>query len=651
MKFCPAATLLEIWRDGLRPDPPLSVSGWADRHYHIAKGAEPGPWRTDRVPYMREIMDRLSTVDPCTRVTLVKGSQLGGSEFLIIGAGYYAAQVPASVLMVQPTERAGENFSRERIAPAIDASPVLRETFADPRARDGDNTLMMKGYAGGFLAVCGSNSPANLASRPIRVVLFDEIDRFEASAGTEGDPIGLAEKRTNTFGRRKKIALNSSPSGPREWSRVFRSYDESDQRQYWCPCPHCQTTMLLTWDPLNPDLFARMEWDTLEDGALDRESVHMVCRECGGVVENRHKAWMLPRGEWLPTWQEDGEWVTGEPEGCDHYGYWITGTYAPVGWRSWADIVDEWLHVRDQPERRRQFVETLGLPYDDKGDAIDVVGLERRKERYAHPAPEGVVVLTAGCDVQADRLEVKVKGWGLGLESWLIDYRVIAGDPELPLVWETLDEILLSRYATADGSLPIEAACIDSGYIAQTVYAFCRSRWNRRVWAVKGKSGERDIWPMHWSSMQTRSVTGKLRQAAGKLKVVGVDKAKDHLWDRLHKEDPGPGTLHWPTHLPSGDELPAWYFRQLTSEVRKPTTRNGRKAWRWELPTGVRNEALDVEVYNYAAIIGWMASGRSLERAAESMDARVVSAPVQRGKRVRRGGGERRRLPRRRLRE
>lgn len=620
MKHADADALLQAWREGIAPDPVLTVSEWADRHYILSdNSAEPGPWRTDRTPYLREPMDRTGATDRCTKVTFVKPSQVGGSEGMInIPIGYRIACAPVPILMVQPKTEAAQSYSRDRIAPMIAACPALRERVADPKARDSGNTLSRKEFPGGFLAMCGANSPADLASRPIGVVAFDETDRFSHSAGTEGDAIGLAEKRTITFPRRKLI-YNSSPNGNRRWSRIFRQYEDSDQRQYWLPCPHCHELFLLLWES--------MAWDVGEDGALDRDSVHHPCPHCGSVIENRHKAYMLPRGRWLPTHLEDGEWVHSEPFEVDHYGYWINGLYAPVGWRGWADIVAEWIEVRGDPPRAQQFINTLGLPYDDDGETIDATGLQQRCEDYVAEVPDGAVVLVAAVDVQADRLELKVKGYGLGKETWLIDYRVLPGDPEYDGVWDALDEALLARYATSNGgSLPIEAACIDSGYLAERVYRFCKPRWRRNVWAIKGKAGDRDIWPIKWSKATKNDRL--------KIKIVGVDKAKDHIFARLAKTGDGDAVMHFPVTLPGNRPLPDWYFRQLVSEVRKPTVRNGRKAWRWVLPDGARNEALDLEVYSYAAVLGWL-SLRSMEVAAERREARTLAAPQQRAPRRR----------------
>jgi len=565
-----------MWWPTLQPPPLRTVDEWADdeRMLDRSTSAMPGRWRTATTPYLREPMARMSAHDPCERVVLMFGAQLGKSEALNNAIGSYIVDQPGPVLLVQPTLDTAKRYSEQRLAPMIAATPSLRDRVAMARGRDGSNKLQLKTFPGGVLVIVGANAPADLASMPIRYLLLDEVDRFPVSAGTEGDPVELAIKRTTSFARRK-IVLTSTPtlSGG---SRIEAAMDETGWREYHVPCPHCGHMQPLVW--------SQMRWDQGQPA-----SVLYHCRDCGAGIDERYKREIVPAGEWRARHpeREDGR----------RYGYHAPTLLAPWGWTaaSWPALVDEYERSGMDTRQRQVFVNTReGLPFTP-GDVADVDpdGLAARGEVYERPVPDGVRVLTAGVDVQQDRVEVEIVGWGDGEESWSIDYAALPGDPTGPQVWRDLDAYL----ARPRDGLTVSACCVDSGYLAEQVQRWCHDRRGRRIWAIKGVSGpQRPVWPKRGS--RGRKGTG------WRVWLVGVDNAKDVLWRRWPIGRPGPGYCHIPA-----DRDSEWH-RQVLGE-RPQVSRAGRREW--VAQRGVRSEALDCRVYAYAALCSLMSAGRRLE--------------------------------------
>lgn len=564
------------WWQTLSPPPLRTVSAWADAERMLDRSTSsmPGNWRTATTPYLREPMDRMSAHDPCERVVLDFGSQLGKSEALNNAIAAYVVDQPGPILLVQPTLDTAKRYSEQRIAPMIAATPSLRDRVAAARGRDGSNKLQLKTFPGGVLVIVGANAPSDLASMPIRYLLLDEVDRFPASAGGEGDPVELAIKRTSSFARRK-IILTSTPT-TQGASRIEYEMLQTGWREYHVPCPDCGHMQPLVWEQLR--------WD-----AGRPSSVQYHCRGCGVGIDEKHKRSMLPAGVWTPRHpeREDGR----------RYGYHISTLCAPWGWTSagWPALVDEYERSSGDMQQRRVFVNTrLALTFDE-ADAADVDhdGLAARAEVYDRPVPDGVRVLTAGVDVQQDRLEVEVVGWGDGEESWSIEYAALPGDPTGPQVWADLDAFLQRQ---RDG-MTVASCCVDSGYLAEQVQRWCHDRRGRRVWAVKGMTGaNRPVWPK-------RGSRGK-RGTGWMLWGVGVDNAKDVLWRRWPVESPGPGYCHFPH-----DRDAEWY-RQLLAE--RPTTERGGKRV-WAKKRSERSEALDCRVYAYAALLSLLSAGRKID--------------------------------------
>lgn len=580
-----AAIYDEAYFQGLRPDPLLLVSQWADRYRVLSSVAssEPGSWRTARTPYLREVMDCLSPSSPVERVVFMAGSQLGKTEAGLNWLGYIVHQSPGPVLMVQPTVEMAKTYSKQRLDPLVEASPVLRDRVREPRARDSGNTIFSKEFAGGILRITGANSSASLSSMPVRFLFLDEVDRYPGDVDGEGDPVALAIQRTVNFANRK-VLIVSTPT-IKGSSRIEAAYAESDQRRYWVPCPTCGQEQILEWK--------QVRWVNGE-----RDKAHYVCLHCEAIIPEHRKGWMLERGRWLA-------------EGPDSLtaGFHLSSLYSPLGWVSWGQIAVEHGQVYRDPTRLKVWVNTkLGETWEEAAEQLDGEGLMERREAFGLLLPAGIVILTAGVDVQDDRLEVEIVGWGRDEESWSVDYRVLSGDPSGPAVWQDLDNLLSNPFPHARQvpDLHIRAAAVDTGgHHTLSAYAYCRNRQNRRIWAIKGRGGMGvPIWPRRPS----RNNKGRVP-----LFIVGVDAAKEAVYARLRLKEPGPGYCHFPL------DRDAEWFRQLTAERITTRFHRGIPIREWKKRDGDRNEALDCRVYSMTALHGLVGMGLQINREAERL--------------------------------
>jgi phage terminase large subunit GpA-like protein len=516
---------------------------------------------------MREIMDALN--DPAVeRVVVIKASQVAYTETINNVLGYYISQDPAPVLIIQPTLELAEAWSKDRLAPMLRDTPALDGLVHDPKSRDSSNTIRAKVFPGGRLTIIGANAPAGLSARPIRIVLADEVDRWPISAGTEGDPLTLANKRQITFWNRKTL-IGSTPVLAIT-SVIAREYEGSDRRRYYVPCPHCKEQQTLRWQ--------QVRWDKTVSatGAKTHhpDTAHYVCEHCGAIWGDVERHDAIKQGEWRA-----------ENPGGNTAGFHVPGFLSP--WLSLADIVREFIKARKDPALLQVWVNTvLGEPFEEAAEKVEGSGLIARAENYTpRSVPAGVVFVTAGVDTQADRLELSVIGWGANEESWLLAHEILHGDPAQASVWEELEHMLLTPMRRDDGlELRIRAACIDTGgHHANQVHAFCRPRRNRHIYPTKGFAGPRPIWPRRASRTQDKR---------NEVFLIGVDTAKDAIYGRLRISKPGPGYIHFPV----GQGFDEEFFRQLTSEQVVTRKREGRPYRVWVLPPSRRNEALDCAV-------------------------------------------------------
>jgi phage terminase large subunit GpA-like protein len=578
-----APTVEEIYRAaaaaGARPDPLLTVPEWADQYRVLSTraSAEPGPWRTERTPYLKEIMDCLSPSSPVERVVFMKGAQVGATECGNNWIGYVIHQAPGPMMAVQPTVEMAKRNSKQRIDPLIEESEVLRKLVRDPRSRDSGNTVLAKEFPGGVLVMTGANSAVGLRSMAARYLFLDEIDGYPGDVDDEGDPIQLVAARARTFARRK-IYLVSTPKIT-GLSRIEAAFEESDQRRYWVPCPVCGEYQTLK--------FAQLTWPK----GKPKQAVY-VCEHCSARLENHQKHTMLARGEWRPSAVGDGRTA----------GFWLSSLYSPVGWFSWADAAEMFEKARKNPTLLQVFVNTvLGETWAEAGDAPDWQRLYERRENYRlGTVPAGGLFLVAGCDVQRDRLEIALVAWGRNRENWLTDYVVLDGDTSRPEVWDRLTDLLNTTYRHASGArLGIVRMAIDSGFATQQVYAWARRQGPGRVLVTKGY--ETGSAPVGQPSAVEVTLDGRKIKRGVKVWPVATGMLKSELYGWLKLERPTvesgepypPGYCHFP-------QLPEEFFKQLTAEQLVPKVVKGYRKLEW-VKTRERNEALDTYVLCRAA--------------------------------------------------
>ena len=578
----------DAFDQGLRPDPTLTVSEWADRHRRLSPRAssEPGPWRTERTPYLREIMDRLSASSPVERVVVMKGAQVGATEAGNNWIGYVVHHAPGPMLAVLPTVEMAKRNSRQRIEPLVEESPALRERIAPSRSRDSGNTVLAKEFRGGVLVLTGANSAVGLRSMPVRYLFLDEVDGYPGDVDGEGDPIALAEARTRTFARRK-ILVVSTPTVA-GLSRIEREYALSDQRRFFVPCPGCGAMQWLRWE--------RLRWPK---GRPEAAAYH--CEGCDREIGEHNKTRMLAAGEWRPT-------ATGAADPRTS-GYHLSSLYSPLGWRSWAEVASAWEAAQGSDSALKSFRNTeLGETWEERGDAPDWQRLYERRGGFAlGHVPAGGLFLTAGADVQRDRIEVSVWAWGRGLTSWLVDHLVIDGGPGQAEPWAALTALLGRTWPHASGlRVGLAKLAVDTGFEAPAVYAWARRAGHAQVAAVKGVDGFARAAPVTGPTYVDATEGGRKLRRGARLWTVAVSTFKGETYRFLRlaaptDEDVAAGTTHPPgyVHLPRGAE--AEWLKQLTAEqLVTVKTRRGFPRLEWR-KTRERNEVLDCRVYARAA--------------------------------------------------
>ena len=576
--FAGSSAIDIAWGGGIRPEPMLSVSEWAEEHRVLSSrgSAEPGRWRNPRTPFLVEVMDCLSPSHRAQRIVLMKGAQVGGTECGNNWIGYVVHHAPGPMLAVQPTVELGKRFSRQRIEPLFEETPVLRGLVAAARERDSGNTMLSKEFAGGQLVITGANSAVGLRSMSARYLFMDEIDAYPGDVDGEGDPIALAGARSRTFGARKKAFLVSTPTIAGQ-SRIEREYLASDQRRYFVPCVHCRAMQWL--------VFSNLRWDK---GLPDTVAYH--CAECGAAMQERHKTAMLAGGEWR---------ATSEANVATTVGFHLSALYSPVGMLSWAEIARDWEAAQGDDRAIKTFRNTvLGETWHEGGDAPDHVTLHatRDRDRALRFLPPGTLCITAAADVQSDRIEWDVYAWGAGLTAWLVDTGIIVGRPEDDATWRELTAISDRRYEDRLArSWPIDAFGCDSGYMSQAVYRWVAGSARRdSVFALDGRGGL-TLGALNTPRKMDVSFDGR-KIGAVQLWPVGTYSLKLEHYAAIRRtlaglaEDaPTPRGL---LHLPGAVDIE--YCRQLTSEYLFRPAR-GRQEWR--VMSGVRNERLDTAVY------------------------------------------------------
>lgn len=566
----------EAWSSGWRPDPIRTVSDWADENRRLApEGAsEPGPWRTSRTPYLREVMDCLSPHHPAREVVMMTSTQIGKTEVGLNWIGSIVEWNPGPTLVVQPTTNVAKRWSKQRLAGMVRETPSLRRILGE-KSRDKDNATFLKTFPGGVLVVGGANSAPDLSSMPIKNLFLDEVDRYPADVGAdrtgrgEGDPVKLAERRTSTFPRRK-IFKCSTPT-IESLSGINKAWLNSDQRRYFLPCPHCGEKQVLRWENLR--------WP---EGRP--QEAQYACEHCGAMIAEHHKPQMLEAGEWRATFPER-----------EVVGFHLNALYTPIGLgESWGEHAQEWDRIKGDPAARKAFTNTvLGECHKDPNEKLDWKELSLRAESVPmRTIPRGCLVLTLGVDVQGNRLAVQLVGWGRELRSWTIDWLEIPGDPTKDAVWEALDRYRAQPLVNAfGGQMRIAATAVDAGYLQDQVLRYTRTRRHENVFAVKGvDTASKTI--LSSATRPDKNRRGRTSKRSTELWLVSAGAAKEMLFLRLQGDGKTSHAHERMVRFPEG--LGEEYYTQLTAEVYDPRKRQ------W-VKQQSRNEALDTMVYALAA--------------------------------------------------
>ena len=558
-----------------KPPKKLTLSQWADKNAYLSaeSSAEGGRWRT--LPYQKGIMDAIT--DPnVEQVTVMKSARVGYSKILNHLIAYHIHQDPCPIMVCQPTLDDCQSYSKEEIQPMLRDTPCLNGLVSDPKSKDGNNTLLQKNFPGGTLSLVGANSARGFRRVSRRVVLFDEVDGYPLSAGTEGDQIKLGIRRTEYYWNRKIVA-GSTPT-IKDFSRIERLFLQTNQMRYYIPCPECNHMQYLKW--------SNMKW---RDN--DPDTVAYGCESCGCLIPHSKKRWMVERGEWRAT----------APGNTKHVGFHIWAAYSYSPNASWSNLVEEFLQSKDDPEQLKTWINTiLGDVWEDQyASKVGAEGLMERAslENYKQGTPpSSVLSLCLGCDVQDDRLSMSLWGIGRNEEMYLVDRKVIYGSPSRADLWQQMDEVLMSEYINEDGQkMKIDSAAIDTGgHFTQEVYQYVRERTQLGLIGVKGM-GQKGKPPLGKPSKVDINFAGKALKRGVQLFPVGVDVIKSTLHNKLKDAEPGEGYIHfYPT-------ITHDYFEELTAERQVLRYKHGYQERIWVKKSNAKNEALDEMVYAYAA--------------------------------------------------
>lgn len=596
----PLLRLVQSCFAALEPPPEETVSECAEKHRYLQQenSAQGGKWHTANMPFTQGIMDAYN--DPSVKVVAVmKSSQVGMTEVLLNIILYAMYRKPGPIMYVMPKIDAAEKFSRKRVDGMVRDCTVLRGLVAKKNAKGGENTLLYKKFKGGSLTLVGSNSATDVSSDPIRDGLIDELDRCSDAVGKDGDVIRLVETRQTTF-RDGKLYLISTPL-EKGASKIERAFLRGDQRRFFVACPHCGGMQYLKWGGRETPF--GVKWSLATSDSSECDDAWYECEHCHEPINDGQRLRMVRAGHWRAT-------AKSKQKGLISFHVW--SAYNPF--IRLSELVNLFLASKDNPEELRTFVNTrLGESWDEPGESVEEDVLMSRREHYAHEVPEGVLLLTMGVDIQKDRIEALVVGWGKGEESWRIDASVFHGDPSQPQVWDELAGYMDIAWShPLYGKMSVEAVGVDTGYMAEMGYAYAQKH-KGRAFAIKGIGGK----GLPILGSPSRKRTGKTQRKVD-LFPVGDFTAKDLIMKRLKAEKPGAGFYHF------SDQLEDEYFAQLTSEKKvKRKARNGfffKEEW---VQTRPRNEALDMEKYNLAALYWKMGAKPNFEARAQRMASKI----------------------------
>ena len=574
----------------MTPPDDLTVSQWAEakRRLSAESAAEPGPWRTERTPYLREPMDAFT--DPKVRhIIMVAASQVGKSEFLNNCIGYIIDEDPGSILFVHPTTIDAQEYSKLRIAPMLRDSPALRQKIAAPKSRDSHNTILQKAYPGGILTMCGSTEAHALASKPIRYVFGDERDRWATSAGNEGDPWDLAMARQTTFYNAKAVEV-STPT-IKNASAIEAAYYTGTMERWNSRCPHCGEYHEIRWSDIR---FEHDEIIVSHKKTFKVKKVYYTCPGCGCVSTEAEMK------------RAPAKWIAENPEayGQGSRSFWLNAFVSQ--WASWESIVLKYLNALGSTKKMQVVYNTcFGETWEDRGDIEDEDSLLARREDYGKDEngepvelPPGVLVLTAGVDTQDDRMEYEIVGHGFFGETWGIEKGIVMGRPDDDTTWDKLDEVVFDRVLRFENGvgLRVSMSFVDEGgHFTQSVRLNCRARVSKKVFCIKGMPGQDK--PYISPPKKQKIIVNQIAVGTCWQYQLGVDSGKEIIMDNLRVQTPGQKYCHFPKR----DDYGSAYFAGLLSET-KVYDPNKKQPWSWKkIPGHERNEPLDCRNYALAA--------------------------------------------------
>lgn len=551
----------------------MTLSEWADakRVLSSKSSAEPGRWKTSKAPYQREIMDAISDIS-VSKVVVQSAAQIGKTDgFILNPIGYFMDYDPSPIMVIQPNLTMGESFSKDRLTPMLNDTPALRGKVSE-KSKNSGNTILHKEFPGGYITIIGANSGSGLRSRPIRILLADEIDAYPPTAGKDGDPLLLASKRLTTFWNRKEVFI-STPT-VKGISRIEVEYENSTQEVWNVPCPACGA-----YQPL--------EWGQVKFDKDDLSEIDYVCTYCGVISNEFEWKEQFKNGKFVPTFPERKV-----------RGFYLNSLAS--NFVEWHDIVEKFIVANE--EKKKGNVELLKVwtntemaqTWEEEGNELDWETLYRRREKYGCEVPADVLILTAGVDTQDDRFEIEVVGWGYGRENWGIMRKIIYGNLQKQASWNELLSFLNQTWTRADGAkMKIMLTCIDSGgHFSNAVYKFAKSNYPR-VFAIKGGSRPDSEYIPRPS---------KNNREKAYLFTIGVDTGKALIYQALSVSEPGEGYCHFPSERDRG--YTQEYFKGLTAERMEITYTKGRARFAWVLKKNgtKRNEPFDCRNYAQAAL-------------------------------------------------
>lgn len=598
--------LIGAFLNGLTAEERLDLDEWSDTHRVLPSetSSEYGQWRTDRFPFLRRIMKCLSPSSRAREVVAIKGAQLGFTELALNWILYTADHDPGPMMYVQKTKEAAEDFSTQKLVPSIEVCTKVQDTLGDKKPKHLTNTVGNKGFPGGYVVIGGANSGAFLRSKSIGKACADEEDSFPQNVDNEGSPIYMIRKRMSNFPFSKFFRLSTPKI--KESSTIEPGYEKGSQEQLYVPCPHCnpEATKVGTWWTI---VWGNIRWNKDEDNApvLDEDGVPtgigLMCESCGTLIDETKKTWMLNNGRWMSEKGSKGEpYEVGDVEFPSFH---INSLYSPYGFFSWRDAVIEWFEYKNSGDKNllQGFInQTLGETYSVAGSDISSTWLYNRREDYdpdnkGFDIPEGGLVVTAGVDIQGDRIEVETVAWGLNMENWSLDYGVFFGKTDSlgdingldgvghPTAWKQLDDFLLKTYKHESGAiLPIECTMVDTGYMAEVVHIFCRNRQYRNVFPIYGRAG--------WGKGYFEKPKNQHQEFKTWDFKAYVDELKELTYNQLMVDVVGAGYCHYPKK----EQYSEKFFHGLTAENKVVSPA---KKLMWVCPKGVRNEPLDLRNY------------------------------------------------------